>query len=392
MTGDAPKVPRPRQRLAPIHYRQESGEWIFSRYADVAAALRDARFGFQRVTNGGAADSTHAVGLPAGRDKGSALHSAAARLMNLWLPARQAPDHGRLRAIVAGAFTAEAMARLRPRVQALTDEVIDRVKPSRRMDIVSDLAVPLPMTVIKDVFGFSSEELPQLGQWSVGLRRMIMAVTSRDVAHGVLAMAAFAQYFRKKAADSDGLGEGLFHTLVAAHRDGQLSEDELVGNATLLVFSGHHTTQDLIAGGALALLRHPDQRRLLCDQPDLLRSAIEETLRHQGPVQVLTRQAHEDVQLGDTRIRAGDMVRLCIGAANRDPEQFPEPDRFDIRRAPNPHLGFGAGMHHCLGMLLARLEAGVVLGTLLQRLPDFALGTTEPEWEEGALKSLPVVF
>jgi cytochrome P450 len=197
-------------------------------------------------------------------------------------------------------------------------------------------------------------------------------------------------------ADRDKLPAGLLQTLVEAQAAGQLGEDELLANSTLLLFAAHTTMQQLIPAGILALIRHPDQLQLLRDSPALIPSAVEEMLRYISPTQLFTRQALEDVQLGDKFIRAGDLVRLHLYAANHDPEQFPEPDRFDIRRTPNPHFAFGGGMHHCLGFLLARLEASVVIETLLRRLSHLSVADDAIEWEDPVrlrrLKKLPVTF
>jgi len=161
-----------------------------------------------------------------------------------------------------------------------------------------------------------------------------------------------------------------------------LDDDELLATSTMLLFAGHETTRHLIGNGVLALLRHPEQLRRLRAAPELIASAIEEFLRYDSPGQLLWRIAREDVELGGKRIRRGQFVRLLIGAANRDPQYFPDPDRLDIERRPNPHLGFGAGIHHCLGAALARLEAAVGINALLRRFPNLALAA-EPDWVDG---------
>jgi cytochrome P450 len=213
----------------------------------------------------------------------------------------------------------------------------------------------------------------------------------------LLARAGFSEYARGLLArPGRGAPSELISALLDAHAGGELSTDELLANFGLLFFAGYETTSTLISNGMLALLRHPDQLRRLQDEPALIASAVEELVRYDTPSQLATRKALADVELDGLRFREGERLILLLGAANRDPERFSEPDRLDLGRSPNPHLGFGQGIHYCLGAHLARLEAQIALSTLVRRLPGLALEDKPLEWapslELRRLKALPVRF
>jgi cytochrome P450 len=384
---------------APVYYRSTRDDWLLTRYADTLAVLKDRRFGR------GQPEFPAAEGLWGDRPTAAIdclrrLRSENQQLMRLWLPLQNPPAHTRLRQVMHDAFMPHAIAALRPRIAAIVDELIDRAQAAGHMDVINDLASPLPERVMWEILGVPERERCAL---STEVANLAMAtdvdVTSIGQERGLLALSRLASTFRRlidSRSKHPASENGLLTRMVNALDHGQLNAHELLANCVLLFFSGQVTTTHLIGNGLLALLWHPDQLSLLLQHPGIIHSAIEEMLRYDTPLQVATRVASEDVRWGDQRIGRGQRVHLVLGAANRDPEQFPEPDRFDIRRDPNRHLAFGHGLHACLGLHLTRVEAEVALSRILHRLPNLTLENDEPEWEDTfmihGLKSLPVCF
>jgi cytochrome P450 len=312
------------------------------------------------------------------------------------------PDHERLRRLVSKAFTPRLIERMRPRVQEIADTLLDAVKKKDKggMDLIDDYAFPLPITVIAELLGVTAEDRNRFREWSDAA---VSGDTTQEYVEKILLphMQAFIAYlrglFEEKRRDPK---DDLISALVLAEEAGdKLSEDELLAMVFLLLVAGHETTVNLIGNGTLALLQNPDQLQKLKDDPSLIKPAIEELLRYDGPVETSTeRFAREDVAIGDMVIPKGEMVMVVIAAADHDPERFPEPDAMDIARADNKHLAFGKGIHHCLGAPLARMEGQIALGTLLRRMPDLRLKSS-PEsltWRPGmvlrGLTGLPVEF
>ncbi|MEV7617113.1 cytochrome P450 [Streptomyces sp. NPDC089799] len=286
-----------------------------------------------------------------------------------------APHHTRLRALVAREFTAGRIEAMRPRVQQIADGLLDALPPVGAADLVADYALPLPLTVICELLGVPAGDQHLFHTWSTEL-----VAPSSPAAAGAAAGGMSAYFAELIAAKADDPGPDLMSSLVRASAapDG-LSAEELLGMAFLLLVAGHETTVNLISGGVLNLLRHPDQLAALRADPGLLDGAVEEMLRHDGPVtSAAFRFAAEPVEIAGVRIAAGDSVMLSLAAASRDPEHFADPDRFDIRRTVRGHLAFGHGIHHCLGAPLARVEGRIAVETLLRRLPDLALAV-EPD-------------
>nr|WSX52109.1 cytochrome P450 [Streptomyces sp. NBC_00974] len=281
-----------------------------------------------------------------------------------------APQHTRLRALVAREFTAGRVDALRPRVQRIADSLLDALPPAGAVDLVAGYALPLPLTVICELLGVPFGDQHHFHAWSAEL------VAPSSPAAAAAAGGEMGAYFASLIAAKAGApGQDLMSALVqaSAEQDG-LSPEELLGMAFLLLVAGHETTVNLISGGVLSLLRHPDQLAALRADASLIDGAVEEMLRHDGPVTVAAfRHAAEPVEIDGVRIPAGDTVMLSLAAASRDPRHFPDPDRFDIRRASRGHLAFGHGIHHCLGAPLARIEGRTALATLLRRLPDLTL-------------------
>ncbi|MDQ4020151.1 MAG: cytochrome P450 [Actinomycetota bacterium] len=307
------------------------------------------------------------------------------------------PDHARLRRLVTAAFTRRRIEQLAPRIQQITDQLLDAMPDAAQVDLIDSFAYPLPLTVICELLGVPANHRAEFRGWSSIVVTGVLA--GRDTL--VAATTAMVSYLRKlvnakRATPTDDMLSAL-----VAVRDGDdcLSDDELTSMAWLLLVAGHETTVNLIGNGVLALLTHPEQLALLRAEPDRLPAAIEELLRFDGALQVATfRWTAEPVDIGGIAIPAGEIVLLGLLAANRDPACTAQPDALDITRMNNPHLAFGHGIHHCLGAPLARLEGRIALGSLLARFPNLRLAVPPEEltWKSGALMhgltALPVVL
>jgi pimeloyl-[acyl-carrier protein] synthase len=370
----------------PVH-QTGLGLWVLTRYDDVMTALRDHRFG--RAGFEPFLEAVYGAPTESGRLQPSMLF-------------RDPPDHTRLRGLVNKAFTPRVIEAMRPRIQAIVDSLLDRVQATRAMDVIADLAYPLPVTVICEMLGVPVEDHANIKQWSADVARSLdvigMAVDSEVAERGRQGRRGLGDYFRDLVGErKKAPREDLLSLLIAAEEQGdKLTEGELLSTCVLLFIAGHETTVNLIGNGLLALLRHPEQLALLKGTPSLIQGAVEELLRYDGPVDRTARITNADVELGGRKIPKGSMVVAAIGAANRDPAHFPDPDRLDITRADTRHIAFGFGIHFCLGAPLARVEGQIAIGTVLRRLPALALATATPEWRESSvlrgLKALPVTF
>jgi cytochrome P450 len=342
--------------------------FVLSRFADCEAALAGTSFG--RAEPG---DTRPFGGRTREANVGSFLG------MN-------PPDHTRLRRVVSRAFTPARVKALTPRIETITGELLDgldgRAGP---FDLVEGLALPLPVRVICELLGVMPDDRDLLVGWSAALSRaldpgFLLSEDERERQH--VARDAFAAYLRGLLPVRRHFpGDDLISALVQVHDEGDaLSEDELISTVMLLLVAGHETTRSLIAGGALALLRHPGQLTVLQEHPELAGQAVEEMLRYDPPVQLVTRYALRDAQVAGTAIPAGSFILLLAGAANRDETVFRDPDLFDVRRDAHRHLAFGHGIHFCLGAPLARLEATVALRRLLPVLSRARIAA-EPVWK-----------
>jgi cytochrome P450 len=312
---------------------------------------------------------------------------------------RDGEDHRRLRRLVTKAFTPKMVEQLRPRIQAIADELIDRVESRGGMDLAAEYAFPLPITVIAEMLGVPADDQDRFREWSDAVIRP--AITEEETERFFAQMGEFVAYLQahfaeRRARPQDDLVSGL---LRARDEGDALSEDEVFGTVILLIVAGHETTVGLIGNGVLHLLRRPDQLELVRNDSTLLPSAVEELLRFDGPVErALNRWAAEDVELGGKTIRRGELVIAIVGSADHDSERFPDPERLDVTRTDNRHLAFGRGSHYCLGAPLARLEAEIALETLFRRLPGLrlAIEPSELEWRATPgfrrLVSLPVAW
>jgi cytochrome P450 len=301
------------------------------------------------------------------------------------------PDHTRLRRLVSKAFAPRVIARLEPRIRELTDDLLSAASDGDgggQLEVVSQLAYPLPVRIISELLGVPAEDYARFAGWSASLAHSLQPQFGEpDPASGAAVQQArleFADYFRELIAARRGRrGNDLLSELIRAEDDGQrLSEDELIATCVLLLVAGHETTVGLISNAILALLRHPDQLAALRADPELAPGAVEETLRYDAPVQLTGRVARDGIQVGPVSPRDGAVMLLLLAATGRDPEVFPDPDRFDIRRGAASHLAFAAGPHFCLGAPLARLEATIALQA-------FATRVTEPELDPAGLVYKP---
>jgi len=305
------------------------------------------------------------------------------------------PDHRRLRGLVSKAFTPKYIASLRPSIQQIADELLDRVQAQGKMDLVRDYAYPLPITVISDMLGVPHQMRDSIRQWSEGL-------VGGDFSEDRIQRAnAFSEYVVELVAEKRRHpGDDLTSQLIQLEDEGDhLDETELLSMIGLLIFAGHETTSNLISIGTLVLLDHPDQLQQLKADPTLVPSAVEELLRINGPVfSTAPRFVTTDTDFAGQHLSKGDMIMIALSSADRDERQFTDPDDLDIARSLNRHIAFGQGIHICLGAPLARLEGDIAFTTLLQRMPDLklAIPREEVQWRGNVtlrgLKSLPVTF
>ena len=372
----------------PVHWSELMDSWILTRYEDVSAVLRDSRFSANR------------------RQAQNRFVQAARKVEEEFGPfgrtqtmlTSDPPEHTRLRRLVSKAFTPRMVEGLLPRIQDIVDERLDLAQKAGRMDIIQDLAYPLPVIVIAEMLGIASEHRDQFKRWS---DEIVLTLNGPFTQPDVLERARksvheLSDYFRGVIEERrKAPGEDLISGLIAAEEQGQiLSEDEMLATAMLLLIAGNETTTNLIGNGMLALFRNPDQLRKLRDDPSLTQTAIEEFLRYDGPVQGTGRVAMEDMEIDGRPIKKGQVAFCVLGAANHDPAKFENPDQLDITRQSNEHVAFGDGIHSCLGAPLARVEGQIAFQTLLRRFPDPSLETDNPQWGGTfilrGLKSLPI--
>src|SRR5262245_55156650 len=368
----------------PVHH-SPLGFWVLTRYEDVVSSLRDPRF------------AKEAIAAFVAARFGMTLPGVGASMLD-----RDPPNHTRLRGLVSKAFTPRVVEVLRPRVQQIVDGLLDAVDGAGAMDLIEDFAYPIPVIVICEMLGVPVEDRERFKHWSLDIARGLDAIwhppDSEVTQRSMAARHALSNYFRELIAERRKAPRGdMLSDLIAAEEAGdKLSEEELLATCILLLVAGHETTVNLIGNGTLALLRNPDQRERLRANPGLIATAVEELLRYDGPVQRTARIPSDDVTIGGRTIAKGDMVMPFIGAADRDPAQFPDPDRLDITRAENRHVAFGMGIHFCLGAPLARVEGQIAINTLLQRLPKLTLVTEKPEFRQSltlrGLTALRVAF
>lgn len=344
----------------PVH-RCPDGSYFLTRYDDVAAVYRD----HPRLSS----DKTFEFKPKFGDGPLYEHHTTS-------LVFRDPPDHTRLRRLFAAAFTPKALQALQPRVVKLVDGLLDRAEAQGGMDLIADFAFALPVELIGDMLGVPRADRPRLRGWSIAILGALEPVTGPErLAVGNRSVEEFKGFLRDLVADRrrhpmNDDGEVLTALIAAEDAQGALSEIELLHQCIFLLNAGHETTTNLIGNGVHALLENPGELTRLRENPALIETAVEEFLRYQSSNQLGNRRAIADVEIGGVAMPAGTLITLCIGAANRDPAQFPDPDRLDITRAPNRHLAFATGIHACAGMWLARMEGQVAIGRLVRRFPE----------------------
>lgn len=375
----------------PIHYVDWGpGMWAVFRYADCSSILKDSRLSAKR-------SRTLLLALAAER---RAEFAELARMLGLWMLFIDAPEHSRLRKLMNKGFSPAVAESLRPQIEAIVDRMLEPLRHASEAELMHEIAHPLPVRVIAEMLGLSGSGQDRLVQWSdaiatfIGNPRRTLEQTHR----AQLAIVALTEFFRGAVAERRRRrGGDLISLLLDIEEDGEvLTEEELYAQCVMLLFGGHETTRNLIGNGMHALLQHPEELSRLRDQPEMIRSAVEELLRYESPVQYAGRILKDDMELCGARLHQGDVIAFMLGAANRDPQQFEHPCRLNLTRLNNAHLAFGAGPHFCIGNQLARLEGQVAILRLVQEFPRMQLASERPEWAPNiglrGLRALPVTL
>lgn len=380
---------------APVFWSDEGNYWMVTRYAEAKEILGSLKFQ-KNVQRWQKADALIEQ-FPQMKE--------VAESHKHWMLNMDPPDHNRLRSLLNKAFTPSMVSQMHTHIQDIAKEFIGRVEANGEMDAIAEYTFPLPITVIAEMMGVPPSDRDRFRDWS----HTIVSTTApsgipapggdlSNLQKNITAHEELVDYFKPIVAERrKNPKDDLISTLVYAEEEGnKLSQEELLANLIMLLVAGHETTTNLIANGIYTLLKHPDQLELLKEKPELIESAVYETLRFEGPIQLVRRLAGEDVELSGKNIKQGDMIVVLLGAANRDPNEFENPDKFDITRGGKKHLAFGHGIHRCIGGALAEAEGQIALGTLFKRLPNIRLKTDSVQWhlpfELRGLKELPVVF
>jgi len=369
------------RRVAPVN-ETPIGLWRLSRHEDCVRLLRGVRCGVRHL------DGSY----PRRREEGTAGPSE-------FMLQQDPPKHTRLRKLVSKSFTPRAAESWRARARAIADDLLARALERGEMDVIADLALPVPSTVICEMMGVPAADRSKFTEWTSAATHLLAAMISDPdvVARGVDAANQLAGYFTDLIAERRrDLREDILSDLIRAEEAGdRLSGDELLSQCIGLLIAGFETTIGLIGNGVHALLRHPDQFAALQADPSLVAGAVEECLRYDGPILLTIRITREDTAFGDKVIPANTPVMCMLGSANHDPAHFVDPDRFDIHRSGNDHLSFGGGVHFCLGAHLARMESQAAIGGLARRLRGLELAGGERTWGRSlfrVLGTLPVAF
>ena len=373
---------------SPLAWLPRLQAYLLTRHADVNAALRD-----KRMDSANMAQVLHRL-TPAEQ----AELDPVRRSIDMWMGHTNPADHVRFQQLLKRYFTPAMVDRLRPRVREFTHELLDAVASAGEMDVVRDLAYPLPANVIAELLGMPTADREQLQAWSRDILPIFADGDVEQLRVAQRSMLEMHDYLRVIAAERRRAPrEDVLSMFMAAEAEGTVTEDEAVANCVLLLFAGHETTANLIANGLVLLFEHPDQLARLRAEPELMPLAVEEMLRCDGPAGVIGRVPTEPVELAGHPVPAGRHVYLALMAANRDPAVFPDPDTFDITRKRNRHLSFGMGTYYCLGAALARMETDECLRILLERCPGLAPAYETPDWVPTPpfghrLESLQVAF
>ena len=371
----------------PVHWDPYLHAWVVTRYADVVHVFQ--RFSADRTPT---PEQLSALGLTA--------LTPLAEVMVLQMLFLDPPNHGRVRGLASKAFTARRVEVLRSHIQDITNSLLDKVQDKGRMDVIADLAYPLPAIVTAEMLGVPTSDWQQLTAWSADFAQVLGNFQHNpDRAPRVIkSLQEMSAYFRAAIKEQrKNPRDGLIHAYMTAEIDGdRFTEDEVVANTIVTMVGGQETTTNLIGNGVLTLLRHQDQLERLKQDMSLIPSAVEELLRYESPSQHTARLAPDDVVLGGKTIRKRQAVIAVMGAANRDPERFPEPDKLDLGRQDNRHVAFAWASHFCFGAPLARIEGQTAFATMLQRMPNLKLEPGPITWRENlglrGLTALPVTF
>ncbi len=377
----------------PLHYLDVDGKWavwsIFS-HAECSSIAKDPRLSAKRAKQ-------MVLSLPLSRQ---AEFSELARMFGLWLIFMDPPEHTRLRKLLNKGFSAQAVEGLRPQVEAIVDRMLKPLQHGSEIDLMSEFANPMPVRIILEMLGIPQELRDTFVDWSraIAVFRGNPNRTVEEARAAQNALIELTEFFRKTVAERRrNKGTDLISLLIDIEEEGEvLTEEELYAQCIALLFAGHETTRNLIGNGMHTLLKNPQQTAELREKPEMIRSAVEELLRYESPVQFTARVLKEDIEVCGQPIRKGWTVLCMLGAANRDPKQFKEPNQLDLKRLNNQHLAFSAGLHFCIGAQLARLEGQIAILNLVQRFPKMKLTGPRPEWASTfgfrGLKSLPVVI
>jgi len=351
------------REIAPVH-RNPLGNWRLSRHADCMRLLRDVKCGVR-----------HLDGKTTNQERGVDVGPGDFMLQ------QDPPNHTRLRKVVGKAFTPRATEEMRSHVESIVDELLDRAAQEREMEVISDLALVVPSTVICEMMGVPLGDRDRFTVWTADATHLLAAssLTPEALERCAASARKLSEYCSALIEERrTALGVDLVSTLIRAQEDGsRLSPQELLSQTVGLLIAGFETTIGLIGNGIRQLLLHPQELDRLRAQPRLIETAIEECLRYDGPISGTLRVLHEDAKFSGIEIPADSVVFIEGLGANRDPAVYSDPERFDITRDPNPHLGFGGGTHHCLGMHLARMETQVAIGGLVSRMREIELVTEE---------------
>lgn len=374
---------------APVHWDPFLHAWVVTRYSDVARVLHD--FSADRTPS---PEQLERMNL-------SAISPIAAVMVKQML-FLDAPAHTRLRSLASSAFTPARVRVLRSHIQQIADTLIDAATAAKpgQMDIIAEFAEPLPAIVTAEMLGVPIRDHRQLKDWTAVFAEMLgnFQHNPDHVPKVLRALEEMLAYFRERVRELRAHPrEGLINSLLTAEINGdRLTEEEVIANSIVTMVGGQETTTNLIGNGLLTLLRYPAEMQRLRDDPELIPSAVEELLRYESPSQHTARLARGDVELGGRKIRKRDAVIAVMGAANRDPERFPDPDRLDVARTDNRHLAFGWAAHFCFGAALARIEGQVSFSTILRRMPELALQPVPLQWRTNlglrGLVALPVRY
>ena len=372
----------------PIH-KSIFGTWIITRYADAVSILNDERFNVDNLPERLQRKSSYL--------KEGDLQTLS-QTINQWFLFLNPPDHTRLKRVVTPAFSPAAIEVLRHKIQAIVDDLLAKVKQKGEMDIIKDLASPLSALVIAEIFGFPREDYEKLIHWSSEEFFLLQQPWSLEAyQHQNQVIKENKEYLVEKIAEykkepNDGL---LSYLINQKNIENQLTEEEIISTCILINTGAQDSTRSLIGNGILALLNHSESLLYLQQNPNAIKNAVEEFVRYDSPIQYVARRAMEDIEIAGKLISKGDTVIIYIGAANRDPEEFTNPDQLDFNRR-NRHIAFGGGIHHCLGIFLAKVEAQIAINTLIQSLPDIRINREKLDWHESitlrGLKTLPVRF